>query len=62
MGKSRTVIKERKPVYSDDDKFMKTKIKIYADNMTTNFHNKKMTKQKGPCKCLSVINNARFCY
>ena len=46
---------ESKPVYSDDDKYIKTKIKIYADNMITNFHNKKMTKQKAPCKCLSVI-------
>ena len=46
---------ESKPVYGDDDKYIKTKIKIYADNMITNFHNKKMTKQKAPCKCLSVI-------
>ena len=43
---------ESKPVYSDDAKYIKTKIKIYADNMITNFHNKKMTKQKVPCKSL----------
>ena len=30
-----------KPVYGDDDKYMKTKIKIYADSIITNFHNKK---------------------
>ena len=46
---------ESKPVYGDDDKYIKTKIKIYADNMITNFHNKKMTKQKVPCKSLSII-------
>ena len=23
--------------------------------MTTNFHNKKMLKEKSPCKCLSII-------
>ena len=46
---------ESKPVYSDDDKYIKTKVKIYADNMIINFHNKKMTKQKAPCKCLSII-------
>ena len=30
-----------KPVYGDDGKYMKTKIKIYADSIITNFHNKK---------------------
>ena len=34
-----------KPAYGDDDKYIKTKIKIYADNMITNFHNKKMPKK-----------------
>ena len=46
---------ESKPVYGDDDKYIKSKIKIYADNMITNFHNKKMPKEKSPCKCLSII-------
>ena len=46
---------ESKPVYGDDDKYIKTKIKIYADNMITNFHNKKMPKEKAPCRCLSII-------
>ena len=46
---------DSKPVYGDDDKYIKTKIKIYADNMITNFHNKKMPKEKAPCKCLSII-------
>ena len=32
---------ESKPAYGDDDKYIKTKIKIYPDNMITNFHYKK---------------------
>ena len=39
----------------DDDKYIKTKIKTYADIIITNFHNKKMPKEKVPCKCLSII-------
>ena len=46
---------ESKPVYGDDDKYIETKIKIYAGSIITNFHNKKMTKEKAPCKCLSII-------
>ena len=37
-----------KPVYDDNDKDIATKIKIY-------FHNKKIPKQKTPCKYLSLI-------
>ena len=46
---------ESKPVYGHDDKCIKAKIKIYADSIVTNFHNKKIPKEKLPCKCLSVI-------
>ena len=46
---------ESKPVFGDDDEYIKTKRKIYADNMITNFHNKKMPKEKAPCKCWSII-------
>ena len=35
---------ESKPVYGDDDKYIKTKMKIDAKNLVTNFHN----------KCLSI--------
>ena len=31
---------ESKPVYGDDDKYIKTKIKIYVGSMVTNFHKK----------------------
>ena len=37
---------ESKPVYGDDDKYIKTKIKIYAGSMITNFHNKNAIKKK----------------
>ena len=46
---------ENNPVYGDNVKYIKTKIKTYAGNIITNFHNKKMPKEKAPCKCLSII-------
>ena len=46
---------ESKPVYGDDNKYIKTKIKTYARSMITNFHSKKMPKEKTQCKCLSII-------
>ena len=46
---------EINPVYGDDDKYIKTKIKTYAGSIITNFHNKKMPQEKAPCKCLSII-------
>ena len=46
---------ESKPVYGDDDKYIKSKIKICAGSMITNFHDKKMPKEKALCKCLSII-------
>ena len=30
-------------------------MKIYAGKKITNFHNKKMPKEKTPSKCLSII-------
>ena len=58
MGKSQKLLKidfESKPVYGDDDKYIKTKIKIYAGSVITHFQSKKMPKEKAPCKCLSII-------
>ena len=46
---------ESKPVYGDHDKYIKTILKIYAGSIITNFHNKKMPKEKAPCKCLLII-------
>ena len=45
----------------DDDKYIKMKIKTYADSIITNFHNKKNAKRKSTMS-LSINNNARFCY
>ena len=41
--------------YGYDDKYIKTKLKTYADSIIINFHNKKMPREKIPCKCLSII-------
>ena len=38
VEKSMRIDFESKPVYGDDDKYIKTKIKIYAGSMITNFH------------------------
>ena len=43
------------PVYGDNDKYIKIKIKIYNGSMITNFQGKKMQKEKAPCKLLSII-------
>ena len=52
---------ESKPVYGDDDKYIKTKLEIYAGSMITNFHDIKMPKEKSIMQVL-INNNARFCY
>ena len=49
------ITSESTPIYGEDVKYIKTKIKTYAGNIITNFHNKKMPKEKAPCKCLSII-------
>ena len=52
---------ESKPVDGEDDDYIKTKIKIYAESVITNFHNKKVPKEKNIIK-MFINNNARFCY
>ena len=46
---------DRKHIYGDDDKYIKTKLIMYGGSMFTNFQGKKMPKEKAPCKCLSII-------
>ena len=46
---------ESKPVYGDGNKYIKPKIKIYGDNMISNFHGKKMPKKKKNRHVDSVI-------
>ena len=46
---------DSKPVYGDDYKYIKTKIKTCEKSIITHFHNKKMPKEKVSWKCLSII-------
>ena len=46
---------DSKPVYGDNDKYIKTKIKIYGGSANTNFQGKEMPKEKVPCNSLSII-------
>ena len=43
------------PVYGDNDKYIKTKIKTYEDRVITNFQGKKVPKENASNKCLSLI-------
>ena len=43
------------PIYGDNDKYIKTKIKIYGGSVNTNFQGKKMPKEKVTCNSLSII-------
>ena len=43
------------PVYCDNDKYIKTKIKSYEDKIKTNFQGKKIPKENTSYKCLSLI-------
>ena len=42
-------------VYSDGDKYIKEKIKMYEDRVNTNFQGKKVPKENASYKCLSLI-------
>ena len=46
---------DSEPVYGDNDKYIKTKIKRYGDDVITNFQGKKTPKENTSCKCLSLI-------
>ena len=43
------------PVYGDNDKHIKTKIKLYGNNVNTNLQGKKNLKEDASCKCLSLV-------
>ena len=43
------------PVYGDNDKYIKAKIKSYRDKVNTNFQGKKIPKENASCKCFSLI-------
>ena len=42
-------------VYDDNDKYIKTKIKMHEDRVNTNFQGKKVPKENASYKCLSLI-------
>ena len=42
---------DSKPVYGDNDKYIKTKIKLYGDK----FSRQKIPKENGSYECLSLI-------
>ena len=46
---------DSEPVSGDNDKYIKTKIKIYEDRVNTNFQGKKVPKENASYKCLSLI-------
>ena len=46
---------DSEPFYDDNDKHIKTKIKLYGDKINTNFQGKKIPKENASYKCLSVI-------
>ena len=46
---------DSKPVYGDNDKYIKTKIELYGDKVNTNFQGKKVPKENASYKCLLLI-------
>ena len=46
---------DSEPVYGDNDKYIKAKIKMYEDRVNTNFQGKKVSKENATYKCLSLI-------
>ena len=46
---------DSEPVYGDNDKHIKTKIKLYGNKVNTNFQMKKIPKENASYKCLSLI-------
>ena len=50
-----TIKFDSEPIYGDEDKYIKTKIKIYGDRVNTNFHGQKMPKENATYKCISLI-------
>ena len=46
---------DSRPVYGDNDKYIKTKIKLHGDKINTNFQVKKIPKENASYKCLSLI-------
>ena len=46
---------DSEPIYSDNDKYIKIKIKSYRDQVNTNFQSNEISKEDASKKCLSLI-------
>ena len=46
---------DSEPVYSDNNKYIKRKIKSYGDKINTNFQDNEIPKENASYKCLSLI-------
>ena len=46
---------ESEPVYRNNDKYIKTKIKSYREKVNTDFQGKKVPKENVSYKCFSLI-------
>ena len=46
---------DNEPVYGDNDKYMKVKIKLYGDKVNTNIQGKKIPEENASYKCLSLV-------
>ena len=46
---------DNEPIYSDVDKYIKTKIKTYGNRVNTNFPGQKVPKENTAYKCISLI-------
>ena len=46
---------DREPIYSDNDKYIKAKIKSYEDKVNRNFQGKKIPKENESYQCLLLI-------
>ena len=46
---------DSEPVYGDNDRYIKTKIKMYGNRVNTNLQGKKAPKENASYKCLSLI-------
>ena len=46
---------DSEPVYVDNDKYIKTRIKLYGDKINTNFQDKKIPKENASYNRLSLI-------
>ena len=46
---------DSEPVFGDNDRSIKAKIKSYGDKLNTNFQGKKISKENASYKCFSII-------